>query len=110
LVLTPGALSKYDYVSGRSIPLIIDEVNQDQLKAIIDYNKDNLIAARINVYEKPGQGYTNFFYYNKESYENLAPRQFAIGSGAVEQYKRILPVVYKNKPAYIEITIVMEKS
>ena len=117
LILSPDGISKYDYVSGRSIPLVIEDLSlqeskdkmEQKLMQTINYDKKNFIAAQMEIFENQ-EIILVTFYYDKATYENIAPRTWMEGIGGALKYERIFPVIYKDKSAYMKISAVVSNS
>jgi len=116
LILSPDGISKVDYISGRSIPFAVEDLSSEtskqqmeqRLMQTINYNKKNFIAAKIEIFENEISPVT--FYYDKNTYENIAPRSWLEGIGGALQYQRDFAVVYNEKSKRMTITVVVVNS
>lgn len=117
LILSPDGISKFDYVSGRVIPLIIEDLSlqenkdkmEQKLMQTIKYDKKNFIAAKMEIFENQ-ESVLATFYYDQSTYENIAPRTWIEGIGGALSYERIFPVIYKGESRYIKIIAVVSNS
>lgn len=119
-IYSAGGVSYYDPLTGRHYPEIIDleQLSASELDHAFYFPDNRLMAARITILknlERQDPPLKTVFY-NKEWYDNWEPllRLQLPGIGGVTEYKRTLPVIYRNgteelKAGYVEYQIVQPR-
>jgi hypothetical protein len=118
-IYSAAGVNYYDPLTGRSYPTVIDlnQLDQQELDDSFHFPDNRLITAKISVSNEPGEkDVLKTIYYNKRWYDNWYPllKLSLPGIGGVTDYKRTLPVIYRDEQGelvagYVNYQVVQPK-